>query len=78
MAAYENLFSTSSEPKGQLTRNLEASVRVSCRTKIAQNSFRSEIKDDWHGGLLENLFCTSSAEPIGQLTRNLIGSYSMT
>ena len=32
----ENLFFASSEPKGQLTRNLEGSIGVTRRSKIAK------------------------------------------
>ena len=32
----ENLFFTSFEPKGQMTRNLEGSIGVTCRSKIVK------------------------------------------
>ena len=52
MAAVATLFQTSSpEPKGQLTRNLIGSIRVTCRSKIAKIILIGN-----HGGHLENLF----------------------
>ena len=61
-------------PLVQLTRYLEGSIRVTCRSKIA-NIVRSEIQDGRH---LENLFFASSPEPKGQLTSNLLGSIRVT
>ena len=60
---YFELFSP--EQKNQLTRNMEGSIRVTCRSKIIII------------GLIENRRCDLEIvllNPLGQLTRNLIGS----
>ena len=73
----DNLFIPSStKPKSQLTPNLDGSIRMTYRSKIAK-IILSEIQDGRHGGHLENLFFASSSELKGQLTRNLVGSIVM-
>ena len=63
--------------KGQLTRNVVGSIRVTCRSKQKLKSFRKEIQDGRHARHFELLFWISS-EPKGQLTRNMIGSIGAT
>ena len=50
----ENLFFSSPEPKGKLTRNLVGSIRVTCRSKIAK--IISMGNPSCSGGHLEKLF----------------------
>ena len=52
---------------------LGRSIGVTCRSKIALKSFRSEIQVGRHSGHLENLFFASSPELISLLTLNLVG-----
>ena len=70
-------FTFSPESKGQLTWNLNGSIGVTCRSKIAK-SFQPEIQDGCHGGHLKNLFFASSPELKCQFTWNLVGSMGMT
>ena len=67
------LFASSPAPKGQLTRNLVGSIRVTCIIKLLK-SFLSEIQDGRHDRYLGNLLWAFTPEPKGQLTRNLIES----
>ena len=70
VAILKIFFASSLEPKGQLTGNVVGSIRVTCRSKVAE-IVPSKIQD----GHLENLFFASSPELKGQLTGNLVGSY---
>ena len=72
----ENLFFPSSEPKGQLTRNLVGSIRVFVDKKELK-LFRSEIQDGLYGRYLGKLFC-ASPERKGHLTQSLVESIGVT
>ena len=74
----ENLFfSSSHEPKSQLTRNLVGSIGVTCRSKLAKivsigNSRWPPLRPSW------KCIFASSPEPKGHLTPNLVGSIELT
>ena len=59
--------------KASFIQNLVGSIRVTCRSKIAEIvAIRNQ--DGRHGSHLENLFFASSPELKGQLIRNLVGN----
>ena len=71
-------YSSSPEPKGQLTPNLLGSNGGGLVDQKYLKSCQSEIQNGHHGSHLENLFFAASPEPKGQLTPNLLGSIGMT